>query len=530
MLKILIKKQLYDLFRSFFYDQKKNEGRSKLRIAFSIGMYAVIIVGVLGSIFTGMCIMLCEPLVEVGLDWLYFAMTSLVALFLGVFGSVFNTYSGVYLAKDNDLLLSMPIPVSKIMISRLAGVFIMGSIYSCVVSIPAAVIYWLNAPQTALSIIGSLLLVVIIAVITLLLSCLLGYVVARISVKLKNKSIVTVLTSLGFIAAYYLVYFKALNLIQNITDYVGDLSGTFRAITPLYYLGCVGEGNLKAMITVTVISFALLYAVCSLIVRSFLKVATSAGTTSRVKEKAQGYKVTTPYGALLRKEFGRLGSSASYMLNCSLGSLFMVIAIGAILIKGDMLCRELLKVFGDQPQFITVLLAAACCAAASMNDTAASSVSLEGKCIWIPQSMPVDSWTVIRAKLDVQLLLTVPLAFILAVCGAFVLHISGAEAILCIAIVLLYSPFSAMFGMLMNLRHPNLNWSNEIYPIKQSFSVFLALMVNFLYAAALAGLYLLIGEINCVLYMGAFLALTVIACALLLTWLKKKGTKLFEKM
>ena len=36
------------------------------------------------------------------------ALMGLLAVFLGAFGSVFNTYSGLYLAKDNDLLLSMP--------------------------------------------------------------------------------------------------------------------------------------------------------------------------------------------------------------------------------------------------------------------------------------------------------------------------------------------------------------------------------------------------------------------------------------
>ena len=35
----------------------------------------------------------------------------MLAIVLGAFGSVFNTYSSLYLAKDNDLLLSMPIPV-----------------------------------------------------------------------------------------------------------------------------------------------------------------------------------------------------------------------------------------------------------------------------------------------------------------------------------------------------------------------------------------------------------------------------------
>ena len=35
---------------------------------------------------------------------LYFLIMGMIAIALGTFGSVFNTYSGLYLSKDNDLL------------------------------------------------------------------------------------------------------------------------------------------------------------------------------------------------------------------------------------------------------------------------------------------------------------------------------------------------------------------------------------------------------------------------------------------
>ena len=68
--------------------------------------------GVLGGMFAMLAKILCAPLHAAGLGWLYFAMMGLIAVLLGAFGSVFTTYSTLYLAKDNDLLLSLPIPVS----------------------------------------------------------------------------------------------------------------------------------------------------------------------------------------------------------------------------------------------------------------------------------------------------------------------------------------------------------------------------------------------------------------------------------
>ena len=122
MLKTLVKKQMMELNRGFFYNQKTGKMRDKGSSILFIILYAFLIIGLLGGMFTLMSVAMCTVLVEAGLAWLYFVIASMVAVFMGVFGSVFNTFSALYQAKDNDLLLSLPIPVSHILISRLIGV------------------------------------------------------------------------------------------------------------------------------------------------------------------------------------------------------------------------------------------------------------------------------------------------------------------------------------------------------------------------------------------------------------------------
>ena len=104
MLKILLKKQMAEVFRSYFYDAKKNKARSKAAVAAYIVLFVVIMLGVLGGMFTLLALSMSAPMAAAGMDWLYFALMGLLAILLGSFGSVFNTYSGLYLAKDNDLL------------------------------------------------------------------------------------------------------------------------------------------------------------------------------------------------------------------------------------------------------------------------------------------------------------------------------------------------------------------------------------------------------------------------------------------
>ena len=128
MLKTLLKKQIVEIFRNYYYDPKKNRARSKGATIAYIVLFAFLMIGVMGVMFTGLSLVLCSSFHEVGMDWMYFALMGLLAVFLGAFGSVFNTYSGLYLAKDNDLLLSMPSPVRYIMLSRLLSVYLMGAL------------------------------------------------------------------------------------------------------------------------------------------------------------------------------------------------------------------------------------------------------------------------------------------------------------------------------------------------------------------------------------------------------------------
>ena len=171
MLKVLLKKQLMDVFKAYFFNAKKNTMRSKGSIIAYFIFFILIMVGMLGGIFTGMSVSLCGPLTETGMGWMYFMMMGLVAIFLGAFGSVFNTYSSLYLAKDNDLLLSLPIPVRTIMTARLMNVYLLGTMYSTVVILPALIVYWVVAGVTAGNLIGGILLFLIISAVVLMLSC-----------------------------------------------------------------------------------------------------------------------------------------------------------------------------------------------------------------------------------------------------------------------------------------------------------------------------------------------------------------------
>ncbi|MBQ3276098.1 MAG: hypothetical protein IJH47_03450 [Oscillospiraceae bacterium] len=532
MLKVLVKKQLAEVFKSYFYDAKKNKMRSKAAIAGWIIFFVVIMVGFLGGMFTALSLSMCGGLTDAGMGWLYFALMGGIAILLGAFGSVLNTFSGLYLAKDNDLLLSMPIPVRTIVTARLVNVYLMGTMYAATVLIPVLIVYWIVAGVTAARVICGLLLFLVVTFIVLILSCLLGWVVARISLKLKNKSFITVLLALVFIALYYFVYFKANDLIKSIIQNA-DVYGTKikGAAYGVYLFGRIGEGDWLAAAVFTAATGLIFWVIWRLLSRSFLSVATASGSSAKVRYTEKRAREKTPFGALLGKEFARFAASPNYMLNCGLGVLLLPACGVLLLLKGRMVFETIDGVFSGRPGSAAVILCAALFLAVSMNDMAAPSVSLEGKSLWIPQSLPVAPKTALRAKAAVELILSgLPMLFA-SVCTAAIVDASLPVRLMLCVTPLVGAVFSALFDTFLSVRMPLLSWTSEIAPIKQSGAVAVSLFGSMAAGVLLAGLYLLVGyRIGPALYLLIWTVLLGAGALLLLRWLDTRGAAIFAAL
>ncbi len=534
MVKILLKKQMAEIFRGYFYDAKNNKKRSLVSTILFIVLFVAIMAGLLGGMFTYLSLQLCPSFAAVNMSWMYFLIIGMIAIALGSFGSVFNTYYGLYMSKDNDLLLSMPIPTRSILIAKLATVYLMGLMYSAVAMVPAAIVYWIKVDISPAAIIGGIIYIILISVIVLILSCVLGWCVAKISTKLKNKSFITVIISLVFLALYYFVYFKAQNVINEILLNAALYGNKVKdSAYPMYLFGRIGEGDVRAMLIYIVIIGVVCGLTLYILSRSFIKIVTSSGNTSRIAYKEKKEKKKGELAALFSKEIKRFTSSSNYMLNCGLGSVTLVIAGIILVVKKDVLYHmaEMFVGKSQASEMICVLLAIAVCMVAAMNDMVVPSISLEGKSLWILQSMPVDTWNVLKAKMGVQLVLTgVPVLFC-DICLLVVLKGSVAGIVLSLLIPVLFTLFITFTGLMLGILRPNFTWTNELAPIKQSLSVMIAMFGGWAVSIAMAVPYILYSDkINSVLYLLLIAVIMIILDTVLFIWLKKIGTKLFSNL
>lgn len=534
MRKALLKKQLLELLQLYSGRRKDGKVRTTAGIVGMILLYAFLF-AVLAFAFGGMAVTLAVSMIPVGDGWLYYALMSILAVFFGVFGSVFNTYAGLYHAKDNELLLSMPIPPRDILLVRMISVYLLGLVFEALVFVPAMVVYWIFAAPGIWEIIFPIVLLFLLGFLVLALTCALGWVVALIASKLKNKSIITVLLSLILIAVYYFFYARVSIYLEMLVEHMDEVEQAVRTtLYPFYQFGLAACGNPLSLLFVLAVSVGLFALTLWVLSRSFRAIVTTNRGSAKAVYHERKAEMKKPGAALLRKEAKRFLSSPTYMLNCGLGVVLMPAMSIFLLIKRQDIARILSQLGQESAfplSFVTAIAAFALCMLASMNDISAPSVSLEGKNLWIVQVMPVGAWEVLKAKLRFHLLVSLPPLLFGGILTSIAFSLRPLEAVLAIAVAVAFTLFLDVVGLAVNLKRPSLTWTNESIPVKQSFAVFLCLLGGWAVGLImLIGCFLLLRLLPVMVYLCLFLVLLLVLDSLLLLWLKKKGTAIFANL
>lgn len=536
MLRALIKKQLMELFQTYFVDKKTGKAKSNASTVGAFVLFGVLSV-VLGFSFFSMSYGIGSVVLGGDANWLYFALTGLLSIALGVFGSAFNTYASVYLPKDNETLLAMPIPPRTILLARTSGVFITSLMYSAWIWVPSMIAYWVIVPVTVLNVVFPILLTLVLALFVSVLSCVLGFFVALIAARAKGKSFLIVFLSLAFIVGYYIVYFRIINSINEIIERLDTIGNTVRSwLHYAWLLGTAADGSVWAMLAVTGITLALA-AVCLFVLsKTFMKIALTKGNAEGKTARVSGYTARGTRKALLLREYKHFSSLPTWMLNGGLGLLLIPVAAIAALIKSAAL-REVLTAMGESLPDVSItdalpaVTVAAACMLLSMDCISTVSVSLEGNTLWLLQSLPIDPWEVLRAKARMAIQLNILPALVFSICLGIAFRLSVLLTALTTLAVLAFIPLLVDFGLMLNLRKPDLKWSNPAVVTKQSMPVLINLFGGWAFAGIVGivgfGLSQLIGgalSLVCilVLFVGLWLVLHL--------WLKRRGTRILSEL
>lgn len=465
-----------------------------------------------------------------GLGWLFFAMAGLMSFGLMFVGSVFTAKAQLYEATDNDLLLSMPIRPRDVLLSRMFLLLVLDWLFGLLVAVPA-MIGWIGAAgfQMRQFVPALLIFVVLLPLLTLMLSALFGWLLHLLTARVRNQSLMTVVLSLIFLAAYF-YFVSQINLwIQELAVNPEPLVGALGAVAPLVWLGrACADGDFAALGGLTLIVGGVLILGWLALERSFLRTATDRRGAAKIKYVEKTVDAVPPGRALLRRELKHLASSPAYILNGALGAIMAPVAAIYLFIKRESLL-PLLEVPGLN-KLLPLMLLLGLCFMSSTNILTASSISIEGKSLWILQSLPVSPREVLRAKLRMHLLLCLPPVLLLGAVAVLLLRPEPTFALALLLIPAVCTLFSGLLGLFENLRHPNFDWINETQAVKSGASVMLTMFIG--WGTLIPPI--LVFAIWDGLPVGAvvlgYLVIMLLLCLLLYRWLVTRGVEKFRAL
>lgn len=522
------------LFSGIFMKSRAAKKRNPIVIVL-IALLVVYCFSALFGMFGMLFYKMYSPIFSAGYGWFYFSFMGIAAFALCFIGSVFNAQAQIFNAKDNDLLLSLPVKPFSILLSRVVSLVLLEYVFEAFVVLPAGFVWIISQPVSVVSILFFIIAVLIIPLMAISLALLFAWLLSLITARLRNKNLITLVFWLIFFFAYFWAFSNIQKniqfLIQNGMHFAAAVQ---KALFPAYHLGvAIERGSVVSMIIFVICALAPFILALLILSANFIKIATTNRGSAKIKYREKALKVSGVRMAFIQKELRHFLSNPMYILNTALGGLFMLIGAVLLVVKRDMVLSyvEQLNKTGIALS-PAILVCVALSVISALNFVSAPSISLEGKNLWIAKSLPVPSFDILISKAAMHLLVCGTPAVVSALICAFFLKVTVFQFILMLLVPFLITVLVALMGVVINLQFPRFDWINEIQPIKQGVSSLLCMFGAFVLVAAVILLYvvLLSSVMSAEMYMLLCVVLFIALSGLLYGYLKNGGSRRFEAL
>ncbi len=418
-----------------------------------------------------------------------------------VFG-LFFVMGTLYLSRDLELLLPLPVKSWQILISKLSVVLV----YEYLTLIPfvgpvlihfgllsqGGVVYWIYL----------ILITLLLPIIPLILITLFVMVIMRFTKFFYNRDRFHMITSiLSLIIVLWVSYsFNTAasvepSALQQLVQEKNGVVHVFKYFLPnihfavralFYYNRLLGVWNL---ILYFLINGAVLFLFIGLGKLLYLK-----GAVGSQQISAKRVMLTHSYIDKKSKRFGKVTSymiqdlrvlfrTPIYFLNCVIFNfIWLIFLIMPLFFSGSSGFTQLIRQISLQiqsPVFLigftgTMLLFTA------TNPIASTAISREGKSIIVSKYIPISYFQQIMGKVLSGFLLNLSGGLILTFFLTYFLKLSIRDVLMLLSILVLIIFSSNMLNIIVDILRPKLYWDNEQQAVKQNINVVIGLFLPFL--------------------------------------------------
>lgn len=413
--------------------------------------------------------------------------TSIIILVL----TIFKTNGILFGFKDYDMLMSLPVKTSSIVKSRFLMVYTLNLMVTLLITIPMGIVYSLSTVNSHIALLMMAMSFLVVPLIPMVVAFFIGAFIIFVASRFKHSNVLITILSFLLVIGVVLINFVYTGQIKmdDIANMSAILVKQMYSIYPVaeIYANAILMNDILELILFMLISIMLFYSFVKLVTWKYCEINTNLiSNNTKDNYEVNELGTSSSFIALYKKELRRYLMSSVYILNTSIGVLFLfiltiIIGFFGVEFLGEQInIPELTNMLSSGGPFVISLMLIMSC-------TTSSAISLEGKNYWILKSLPIDMKHISNSKIAVNLTMLLPTAILSGVVLVMKTEQSVLGMVLLFAMPITYSVFIAVLGLLMNLKFPNFTWHTESMVVKQSISVILTMSVGFV-SIALPGI------------------------------------------
>ena len=404
-------------------------------------------------------------LIHAGLvEYVYASLLSLTSVAL-ITLLLFTLNALLFEGNDYEMLHSLPVSKRDIIASKLLIVYIFAFCFTCGMMLPGMVVHVLTT-HACLQFLSGILSLVFVPVIPIGIAIIFGVGILYVASFVKHTTVLKVLLSV--------LLFVGLMVGIFLSQGVGGLSTTIG-------LQMIQIYPLSLMFLKSNLLYACISIIASMLTFYMLtwkyEVLHKLSTKHRVIYHEATFNQRSTLYALYQKEMMRFFGSYLAVINQGFGVIMLVIGSVLLVFVPPTILFSMLKVSQipiNVEDYIPLVIAGML----AFTFPSASSLSLEGKNLWIIQTAPIKMKDIIFSKISVTLSLHL-IGYVCAIIAVFLRFSLSVEQMIAVLLIpLAYSIFTAILGFALDYRFANYSWDNEIVPIKQNLQVGLTMLTG----------------------------------------------------
>ena len=523
---------------NLFKTRTKNETKAR-KIMLPIFLFIVVMLSI-GSYAA----MFAEQLAPMNLTYIILTMFIMLTSFLTLIEGIYKSQGILFDAKDNDLLFSLPISKTKILFTRIFKLVTFQLLYNSLFMLPAIIVYAMYERPNISFYLISLVMLLLLPIIPTIVGCIIGYIIKGITSKFKARNIMQVILTTVMLLFIFYASFNMQGMMENIAQNANSIN---EVITKIYYpaglyINLIQNFNILDLVILFAINIIpaviFIYMASIFYFKITSKLAEKGNNTKKTTNKLNNktIKVKTRLSALINKEMKRFFSSPVFVINAGFGMVLILVVTIAIAVNfdgfvGGLLEQEEIGMSLEQIKaFVPKIFYGFVVFTSCMISITSSMISLEGKSFNITKSLPVSTEKILLAKVLTSNIISIPVILISDIIFFVVFKVAIIDIVFILLASIIMPTFTALVGILMNLKYPKMDATSDTEVVKQSMSSAASVFIGMFTAMLLIAIIALGSIININLFI--ILELLVFGIIVIALWniLKKYGVKRFREI